>query len=213
MQASPIRKLVPLANRARAKGISVFHLNIGQPDILTPPEYWKSMGENLPEVLAYGPSQGLDVLRDAISNYYRRAGIDVGRDDILITTGGSEAVFFAFMIACDPGDEVICFEPFYTNYNGFAAMAGVKLVPVTSSVEAGFHLPPEEDIQAKVTERTRAILICTPTTPPELCFPGMNWMCFPRLSAGTTFTCFPTRSTEISSSTGAHTPPPLRCPR
>ncbi len=165
MQASPIRKLVPLANRARAKGISVFHLNIGQPDILTPPEYWKSMGENLPEVLAYGPSQGLDVLRDAISNYYRRAGIDVGRDDILITTGGSEAVFFAFMIACDPGDEVICFEPFYTNYNGFAAMAGVKLVPVTSSVEAGFHLPPEEDIQAKVTERTRAILICTPNNP------------------------------------------------
>lgn len=165
MQASPIRKLVPLANGAKARGIGVYHLNIGQPDIPTPPDYWRSMTENCPEVLAYGPSQGLDVLRDAISNYYDRGGIAVDRNEILITTGGSEAVFFAFMITCDPGDEVICFEPFYTNYNGFAAMAGVKLVPVTSSVEDGFHLPSAEDIQAKITERTKAILICTPNNP------------------------------------------------
>lgn len=165
MQASPIRKLVPLANGAKARGIGVYHLNIGQPDIPTPPDYWRSMTENCPEVLAYGPSQGLDVLRDAISNYYDRGGIAVDRNEILVTTGGSEAVFFAFMITCDPGDEVICFEPFYTNYNGFAAMAGVKLVPVTSSVEDGFHLPSAEDIQAKITERTKAILICTPNNP------------------------------------------------
>ncbi len=165
MQASPIRKLVPLANGAKARGVHVYHLNIGQPDIPTPPDYWNSMKENLPEVLAYGPSQGLDILRDAISLYYERDGIKVGRDEILITTGGSEAVFFAFMITCDPGDEVICFEPFYTNYNGFAAMAGVRLVPVTSNVEDGFHLPPAAEIQAKITDRTRAILICTPNNP------------------------------------------------
>jgi len=165
MQASPIRKLVPFADGAKARGINVYHLNIGQPDIPTPPDYWNSMKENLPEVLAYGPSQGLDVLREAISTYYERDGIQVAKDEILITTGGSEAVFFAFMITCDPGDEVICFEPFYTNYNGFAAMAGVKLVPVTSNVEDGFHLPEAEDIQAKITGKTRAILICTPNNP------------------------------------------------
>lgn len=165
MQASPIRKLVPLANGAKARGIQVYHLNIGQPDIPTPREYWKSMTDNLPEVLAYGPSQGLDILRDAISDYYRRGGISIDPDEILITTGGSEAVFFAFMIACDQGDEVICFEPFYTNYNGFAAMAGVRLVPVTSSAGNGFHLPPVEDIQARISERTRAILICSPNNP------------------------------------------------
>ncbi len=165
MQASPIRKLVPLANGAKARGIDVYHLNIGQPDIPTPPEYWRSMTENCPQVLAYGPSQGLDILRDAISLYYRRSEISVERDEIMITTGGSEAVFFAFLATCDPGDEVICFEPFYTNYNGFATMAGVKLVPVTSSVENGFHLPPAEDIEAKITGRTRAVLICTPNNP------------------------------------------------
>lgn len=165
MQASPIRKLVPLANGAKARGIGVYHLNIGQPDIPTPPEYWRSMTENCPQVLAYGPSQGLDILRDAISLYYKRTEIAVGRDEIMITTGGSEAVFFAFLATCDAGDEVICFEPFYTNYNGFATMAGVKLVPVTSSVENGFHLPPAEDIEAKITGRTRAVLICTPNNP------------------------------------------------
>lgn len=165
MQASPIRKLVPLANQAKARGTSVYHLNIGQPDIPTPTGYWQSMHENCPDVLAYGPSQGLLMLREAIASYYFRSGIDIDKDEVMITTGGSEAVFFAFMVTCDPGDEVICFEPFYTNYNGFAAMAGVKLVPVTSSAENGFHLPSAEDIQAKINNRTRAILICTPNNP------------------------------------------------
>jgi aspartate aminotransferase len=165
MQASPIRKLVPLANKAKARGISVYHLNIGQPDISTPPEYWEAMQKSLPDVLAYGPSQGLDVLREAISTYYSRAGICIDLNDILITTGGSEAVYFAFMVACDQNDEVICFEPFYTNYNGFATMAGVNLVPVTSSVENGFHLPDASDIEAKITDRTKAILICSPNNP------------------------------------------------
>ena len=165
MQASPIRKLVPLANAAKARGTSVYHLNIGQPDIPTPEGYWNALKKSLPEVLAYGPSQGLQVLREAISTYYSRSGISIDKDEIIITTGGSEAVFFAFMVTCDHGDEVICFEPFYTNYNGFATMAGIKLVPVTSAVENGFHLPGVDEIESKITEKTRAILICCPNNP------------------------------------------------
>ncbi len=165
MQASPIRKLVPLANAAKTRGTSVYHLNIGQPDIPTPEGYWKALKESLPEVLAYGPSQGLLVLREAISTYYSRAGIDIDTDEIIITTGGSEAVYFAFMTTCDVGDEVICFEPFYTNYNGFATMAGINLVPVTTVAENGFHLPSKSEIESKITEKTKAILICTPNNP------------------------------------------------
>jgi len=165
MQASPIRKLVPFANAAKARGTSVYHLNIGQPDIPTPDGYWDSLKENLPEVLAYGPSQGLPVLRNAIASYYSRSDININPDEIIITTGGSEAVFFAFMITCNPGDEVLCFEPFYTNYNGFASMAGVKLVPVTSNAENGFHLPEVSEIESRITDKTRAILICSPNNP------------------------------------------------
>ncbi len=165
MQASPIRKLVPYANAAKAAGTSVYHLNIGQPDIPTPEGYWNALKKSMPEVLAYGPSQGLPVLRKAIATYYSRSGISIDEDDVIITTGGSEAVYFAFMATCDHGDEVICFEPFYTNYNGFASMAGVNLVPVTSSVENGFHLPDTKEIESKITEKTRAILICSPNNP------------------------------------------------
>lgn len=165
MQASPIRKLTPLSDAAEKRGTRVYHLNIGQPDIPTPPNYWQAMRESEPKVLAYGPSQGLAVLRKAISGYYERAGIDVPEDRVMITTGGSEAVYFAFMAACGHGGEVVCFEPFYTNYNGFASMAGVTLVPVTSSVENGFHLPPREAIEAVITSRTQAILICSPNNP------------------------------------------------
>ncbi len=165
MQASPIRKLTPLCDAAEKRGIKVYHLNIGQPDIPTPPGYWRAVRESEPKVLAYGPSQGLAVLRSAIADYYRRDGITVAEDRIMITTGGSEAVYFAFMAACNHGDEVICFEPFYTNYNGFASMAGITLVPVAGSVENGFHLPPKERIEAALTDRTRAILICSPNNP------------------------------------------------
>ncbi|RKZ03144.1 pyridoxal phosphate-dependent aminotransferase [Candidatus Fermentibacteria bacterium] len=165
MQASPIRKLVPYANAAKAAGTSVYHLNIGQPDIPTPEGYWNALKKSMPEVLAYGPSQGIPELRRAIATYYSRSGISIDEDDVIITTGGSEAVYFAFMATCDHGDEVICFEPFYTNYNGFASMAGVNLVPVTSSVENGFHLPDTEEIESKITEKTKAILICNPNNP------------------------------------------------
>jgi aspartate aminotransferase len=165
IQASPIRKLNPLADAAKKRGIEVFHLNIGQPDIPTPPDYWDAMKSRIPQVLAYGPSVGIPELRQAICGYYSRAGIAVEPSQVMITAGGSEAVIFAMMAICDDGDEIVCFEPFYTNYNGFATMAGVKLVPVRSRVEDGFHLPPDSAIEAVINDRTRAILICNPNNP------------------------------------------------
>jgi len=165
IQASPIRKLNPLADAAKKRGIEVFHLNIGQPDIPTPPDYWEAMKSRIPEVLAYGPSQGIPELRAAISGYYTRLGLDILPSQVMITTGGSEAVIFAMMVTCDDGDDILCFEPFYTNYNGFATMAGVNLVPIISRVEDGFHLPPDELILSALTPRTKAILICNPNNP------------------------------------------------
>ncbi len=165
IQASPIRKLNPLADAAKKSGIKVYHLNIGQPDIPTPADYWEAMKCRIPDVLAYGPSQGIPELRDAICKYYDRLSTAITSDQVMITTGGSEAVVFAMMAVCDEGDEVICFEPFYTNYNGFATMAGITLVPVRSRVEEGFHLPSDDEIEAKLTKRTKAILICNPNNP------------------------------------------------
>lgn len=165
IQESPIRKLAPLAVAAVTRGTGIHHLNIGQPDIPTPVEFWDAVRSNMSSVLAYGPSNGLPQLREAISAYYSRSDIPVDPSEVMITTGGSEAVIFAMMGTCDPGDEIICFEPFYTNYNGFATLADVKLVPVTSSVENGFHLPPSEEIASRLSDRTRAILICNPNNP------------------------------------------------
>lgn len=165
IQESPIRKLAPLALAAVKRGISIHHLNIGQPDIPTPVEFWDAVRSNMSNVLAYGPSNGLPELREAISAYYAKSDIQVEPSQVMVTTGGSEAVIFAMMGTCDPGDEIICFEPFYTNYNGFATLADVKLVPVTSSVENGFHLPPPEEITSRISDRTRAILICNPNNP------------------------------------------------
>lgn len=165
IQASPIRKLNPLADAAKKSGIKVYHLNIGQPDIPTPADYWEAMKSRIPEVLAYGPSQGIPELREAICAYYDRLGTVITPDQVMITTGGSEAVIFAMMAVCDEGDEVICFEPFYTNYNGFATMAGITLVPVRSRVEEGFHLPADDEIESRFTKRTKAVLICNPNNP------------------------------------------------
>jgi aspartate aminotransferase len=165
IQASPIRKLAPLAEAAKQKGTHVYHLNIGQPDIPTPGNFWSEVRERVPEVLAYGPSQGIPQLREAICTYYARSGIILEPDQVMITTGGSEAVLFAMLATCDPGDRIVCFEPFYTNYNGFATMAGVELVPVTLSVENGFHLPDAGAIEEKIDDRTRALLICSPNNP------------------------------------------------
>jgi aspartate aminotransferase len=165
MPYSAIRKLAGYADEARKKGIHVFHLNIGQPDIETPVEIFDAIAQYREKVLSYGPSGGLVDLRTAVVDYHRSLGYDINIDNVWITTGGSEAIIFAMMTVCDPGDEIIVFEPFYTNYNGFAVMSQVKLVSLTSTVEQGFHLPAKEVIESAISPRTRAILINTPNNP------------------------------------------------
>lgn len=165
MQASPIRKLIPYAVAARKKGINVFPLNIGQPDIPTPAPIREAIRNFDQEVLAYSPSQGEDFLVESFSGYYQKNRIDLAPEDIIVTTGGSEAIFFAFLTICDPGDEVIVFEPFYTNYNGMAFETGVTLKAITTYAEDGFQLPSVETIEKAITPKTRAILICNPNNP------------------------------------------------
>jgi len=165
IQASPIRRLAPLMLEAKRRGRAVYHLNIGQPDIETPKAYWEAIANHGDPVLSYGPSDGLPELKEAVAEYFGRYGVSIEPKDILVTTGGSEAILFAFCSVCDPGDQVIIPEPFYTNYNGFATMAGMEVVPVRSRAENGFALPPLETIEAAVGPRTRAILICSPNNP------------------------------------------------
>lgn len=164
-QASPIRKLVPLADAAKASGVTVYHLNIGQPDIPSPPEALKAIREWDGSVLAYGHSEGQRFYRETLAGYYRGLGLDVNSEDIFVTTAGSEAIIFAMAAVADPGDEIIVFEPFYTNYNGFSSMVSVRLVPITLSVENGFHLPDKRVIESRITQKTRAILCCSPNNP------------------------------------------------
>ncbi len=165
MPSSPIRKLVPFADRAKAAGKHVYHLNIGQPDIKTPDTFFNPIRNMDMPVVEYGPSAGLLSLREKFAAYYRKNNIDVSAENVLITTGGSEAIIFTLMVLMDPGDEVIIPEPFYTNYNGFAVEAGVKVVPIPSSIETGFQLPPIASIREKINARTRAIMICNPNNP------------------------------------------------
>jgi aspartate aminotransferase len=165
MPASPIRKLVPYAEAAKKRGIKVFHLNIGQPDVETPPAILNAVKNAEIKVLEYSHSAGNESYRRKLVPYYKSVGIDVTANDILITTGGSEAIQFGFFTCLNPGDEVIIPEPFYANYNGFAVAAGVTVVPITSHIETGFALPPITDFEQKITERTRAIIICNPNNP------------------------------------------------
>ena len=165
MPASPIRKLVPYAESARKQGKNVYHLNIGQPDIETPQEALEAIKNFDDTVLEYSHSAGFESYRNNLSNYYLKTGIDVNPEDILITTGGSEALIFGFMTTCNAGDEIIIPEPFYANYNGFAVEAGVTVVPVTATIETGFALPPIEEIEKKITSKTRGIVICNPGNP------------------------------------------------
>lgn len=165
VQASPIRKLVPYADEAKKRGIHVYHLNIGQPDIETPPEFWNAVKNYSQKVLAYGHSQGLASYLQALSEYYKRCGIDVTPNEIVVTTGGSEAIVFAFTLICAPGEKIIVFEPFYTNYNGFATMASIELVPLETKAEEGFHLPPREVIEAAIDNDVRGVIICNPNNP------------------------------------------------
>ncbi len=165
MPPSPIRKLVPFAEAAKKKGIKVFHLNIGQPDIETPPAILDAVRHTDIKVLEYSHSAGNESYRRKLVEYYKKVGIDVSYDQIMITTGGSEAIMFGFLTCLNPGDEVIVPEPFYANYNGFACAAGVNVVPITSTIETGFALPPIEDFEKVITEKTKGIIICSPNNP------------------------------------------------
>jgi aspartate aminotransferase len=165
MPPSPIRKLVPFAEAAKKKGIRVYHLNIGQPDIETPSAILDAVKHTDIKVLEYSHSAGNESYRRKLVHYYKKAGIDVSHEQILITTGGSEAILFGFLTCLNPGDEVITPEPFYANYNGFACVAGVKVVPVTSYIETGFALPPLADFEKLITGKSKAIIICNPNNP------------------------------------------------
>jgi len=165
MPASPIRKLVPFAEEAKRKGRKVYHLNIGQPDIRTPETALKAVKEMKETVIEYSHSAGNESYRRKLAAYYNKIGIGIDFTQILVTTGGSEAITFALLSTVNPGEEVIVPEPFYANYNGFAVSAGVKVVPIPSSIENGFALPPMEAFEKAITPKTRGIIICNPNNP------------------------------------------------
>lgn len=165
MPSSPIRKLAPLANEAKKQGVKVYHLNIGQPDLPTPQQGLDALGRIDRKTLEYSPSEGYPFLRDKLVKYYAKFGIDVTPAEIIVTTGGSEALLFSFMACMDPGDEMIMVEPGYANYISFAKTAGVKVVTVTSKIEDGFALPSMEAFEKAITPRTKAILLCNPNNP------------------------------------------------
>jgi len=165
IQESPIRKLSALANAAKKRGTTVYHLNIGQPDIQTPDIFMKKIIDYKEKVLSYGPSDGLEALKVAMVHYFDYFKIKLEIKNIVIATGGSEAIAFAFNAVADPGDEIIVSEPFYTNYSGYASQCGLKIVPVTARVENGFHLPDIAEFEKKLSTHTRAVLLCSPNNP------------------------------------------------
>lgn len=165
MPASPIRKLVPYATAAKAAGKQVLHLNIGQPDIETPQVALDAVRGMDRTVIEYSNSEGFASYRDGLANYYKSVGIAISSEDVMVTTGGSEALIFGFMTCMDPGDEIIIPEPFYANYNGFATMAGLTVKPITAKIDDGFALPPIEAFESQITDKTKAILICNPGNP------------------------------------------------
>src|SRR5688500_8485208 len=162
MPPSPIRKLVPYAEAAKKRGVKVYHLNIGQPDIETPPAILDAVRNTDITVLEYSHSAGNESYRKKLVSYYKSVGINVSHDQILITTGGSEAIMFGFFVCLNPGDEVVIPEPYYANYNGFAVAAGVKVLPITAHIENGFALPPISEFEKVITPKTKAIVVCSP---------------------------------------------------
>jgi aspartate aminotransferase len=165
MPPSPIRRLMPLANEAKKRGVTVLHLNIGQPDLETPEPMRRRLSLLKEKTFAYSPSNGTPEYLDFLQAYYAKLGITLTSDEILATTGGSEAILFAFMACSDPGGEVLTVEPFYTNYRSFAAMAGLTLRPIVTRGEDGFHLPPREEWEKARTPKTRVALLCNPNNP------------------------------------------------
>ena len=165
MPASPIRKLAPLATTAKERGLKVYPLNIGQPDLPSPPQAFEALHKLNRKLLEYSPSDGIASLRAKMTEYYERQGIHTSADEIIVTAGGSEALLFSFFACLNPGDEIIIPEPAYANYLGFAEMADVKVVPILSKIEDDFALPPVESFKERITPRTRAILLCNPNNP------------------------------------------------
>jgi aspartate aminotransferase len=163
-QPSPIRKLKPLADAAKKAGKTIYHLNIGQPDIPTPKEFYEGV-KQAPAVLAYSPSQGMDEAVDAWVNYYKTLGISLKREEVITSTGGSEALIMTLLAICDPGEAVLVPEPYYTNYNMYARMAGIEIIPIETRAEEGFRLPTKRAIESKITPKTRAIMYCNPGNP------------------------------------------------
>ena len=168
MQASPIRKLAPFAAQAKSDGVKVYHLNIGQPDIKTPECFFKAVKNFNEPVLEYAGSQGLPELINALQKYYETYDMHFSKDDFLVTNGGSEALLFTFMAICDPGDNILIPEPFYTNYNGFGQSINMEVKPITTKAEDGFHLPPKEKIVALIDEKTKGILVSNPGNVKEI---------------------------------------------
>jgi len=165
VQASPIRKFKPLADAAIAAGVKIYFLNIGDPDIPTPKPILDAVRSFNDPILGYGPAQGFLELRQAIADYFKDYGISLTAENVIITVGGSEAILLAFAAIADPGDEIIIPEPFYTNYNGYASLVDLKVVPLTLKVEDGFRLPPADEFESKITTRTRGIVLCSPNNP------------------------------------------------
>ncbi|HLD21695.1 MAG TPA: pyridoxal phosphate-dependent aminotransferase, partial [Patescibacteria group bacterium] len=165
MPASPIRKLMTIAIERQKKGIHVYQLNIGQPDIPTPQEFFQAVHTFQENPVAYAPSQGIEQLIDAWRTYYAQLGFSIARNELMITAGGSEALIFTFAAVTDPGDDILVFEPFYTSYNGYATLIGATLTPVTLDIQNNFHLPHDAEIERHITSRTRALLICNPSNP------------------------------------------------
>ena len=164
-QFSPIRKFVPLLEKVKKKGIKVFELHIGQPDLETPKEILNNIRNFRQKILAYTPSDGIPELKIAWQKYFQNIGINFKTSEIVATIGGSEAILFAFTTVCQPGEEIIVFEPFYTNYNGYASIAGIKLKSLQTFAERGFHLPPQKEIEKKISSKTKGIIICNPNNP------------------------------------------------
>lgn len=171
LPASPIRKLVPYAEAAKQRGVHVYHLNIGQPDIETPPRYFEAIRKAEPKVLAYSHSAGIETLRRAIAAYYDRIGYPVTPGQVIVTTGASEALSFVFASCMNPDDEIIIPEPFYANYNSFSIFTNAKVVPLVTKIENDFALPPIEEFEKLITPRTKAILICNPGNPTGILYP------------------------------------------
>ncbi|HQP58404.1 MAG TPA: pyridoxal phosphate-dependent aminotransferase [Petrotogaceae bacterium] len=165
MQASPIRKLIPFSDEAKSKGKKVYHLNIGQPDLPTPQQFYDAVKKFTPKVLAYSHSAGLMELRQAFSQYYKKWNMDFSAEEIIVTNGGSEAIVFALSVVADPGDEILTIEPFYANYRGFCEMLNIKITAARSKAEDGYALPSKHEIESKITSKTRAILFSNPSNP------------------------------------------------